>query len=284
MVVKGEPNYHWDVTYSFSTKPLGHGGDFKGCSGQQIEDPLSIPQRISGGTTKYQVERRYDRHANPFVNTAQEQIHGPPVEFDRNRGTITIEQNVLALEQSLCNSMMNKVNASPLWGQDPRCVKMSDFRFERKYYGTCYIYFTRIFTFDILNPLLEQELGQGGFDRTVPSYGTKALRGRWYNQPRDEGQPGWGAYVPASDLGGFDPAQGGVYVNKNIDLTDTRNFIQFKDWYGHFSSTLLDKNGLPVTAGGTATPKPPAPVRLEAYQEVDFLQLGIPSVIDQFSG
>jgi hypothetical protein len=274
-VVEGEPNTQWDVTWTFSTKPLSKGGDFKGCNGQQMEDPLTIPPRISGSSVRYSEAATKDRKGKPILTYSGELITGQEVEFDRNRSQIVIEQNVLSLQQNLCESLRDKVNSSTLWGYPRRCVKMSDFRFERKYYGTCYIYFTRIFTFDIMLKPDYQLLG-GGFDREIISEGRLCLRGRWGNLDSDIGTANQGRWIVDPDVNIYD------LDNRN----NSSKFQQYKDWNDNFATTVHDAHGLPIGGDvpGGGPPLEAGAVYVEKYDEADFLQLGIPSVIDQYSG
>lgn len=173
---EGEAIRYYLVEQVFSTEPP----DTKSCVQNQIENPLLQPHRISGGSVNYQEEATHDRFGNPVVNSAFEQMRGSQVEFDKNRHTVKIEQNVAVLDFALCDSMIDTVNALPLWGAPRRCVKLSKFDWEAKYYGTCLRYFVRKFDFDSnirTDPVTK--VRYSGFDRRILDEGTKALRGKW---------------------------------------------------------------------------------------------------------
>jgi hypothetical protein len=168
-IVKDEPGNWWEVEQTFSTKPDQR------CQHVGVEDPISLPQHISASTIRYTEEATYDRNGAPIVNSGFEVIRGPQVEFDCNRSSIKITQNVPSLQLALCESMKNTVNAYPLWGLPPRCIKLSDFTWERNFWGPCLLYFTRHFTFDTFittvpfpssygaaNPIIGVDSGGGG--------------------------------------------------------------------------------------------------------------------------
>jgi hypothetical protein len=164
-VLTRENNKHWDVQFRFSTKP-----DEEACKKNPIEDPLLVPDRITGSSVKYQEEAVYDRNGREIVNSAWEQFRGPQVEFDRNRSKVHVEQNRISLDLALCVGLVDHVNSVEMWGMPPRCVKLSEFSWERKFYGDCYVYYTRIFDLD---------LNASSFDRFLLDEGTKVLHGRW---------------------------------------------------------------------------------------------------------
>jgi len=152
---------------------------------------LLIPPKVSGKAIKYTEEAAYDINGIPLVNTALEQLHGPNVEFDKNRGQVRIEFNSPTLDYALCQGMVDTLNDSLLWGFDTRHIKLSDFEWERKYYGSCYPYYTKIFTFDIRYSK-KFDGTFDSFDRDVISEGYKSLRGEW---DTDRNSPTYGLYI-----------------------------------------------------------------------------------------
>lgn len=166
--IEDEPNRFWSVEMTFSTKPP----DSKNqrCQEVQIEDPLLEPQKVSGGMIKYTEEAYQDVFGRPLMNSCHEPLRGPQVEFDMNRPTVKIEQNVAILDLGLCTSMVDTVNRGPLWGLPSRTIKLSNFSWERLFYGQCYVYYKRVFEFDI---------NYRGFDRVLLDEGTKVLKGHW---------------------------------------------------------------------------------------------------------
>lgn len=222
-VVEGEPNYQWLVTFTFSTKPP------KCCRTVQVEDPLLEPMVISGGSNKYTEEATIDRHGKRILTSSLEQIRGPQNEWDANRVTIKIQQNVPDLQLNLCKSMVDCVNDATLWGVPKRGVKCSSFTFERKFYGTCNVYYSRTFEF---------EVNEKGWDRRLLDEGTKALNGRH--------DPNTGAWV-LLDIDGSPP-----------DPTNPLHFRRYKDRAGENTTVILDGHGKPFVPSSSSELDPDA--------------------------
>lgn len=168
-VLKDEKNRDWTVELTFDTKPPKSDR----CQTTQVEDPLLIPPKISGPFVKYTEEAQYDRFGFPILTSSLELIRGPKAEFDKNRPTIKIEMNVASLQYPLLLSMKDTVNAFPIWGFPPRCVKLSNVGFERKFYGVCFVYYSWNLEFDVMFET---------FDRDLLDEGTKVLNGHWTNK------------------------------------------------------------------------------------------------------
>jgi hypothetical protein len=166
---KNEQVREYEVEQYFSNKPLPP--EKNRCQDVKIEDPVRQPAKISGAGSKYSEEATYDRFGNQLLNSAQEMLRGPHVEFDANRPTIKISMNVLSYDLCvLAQAMQDHVNSAPLWGWPPRCVKLSSAPFQKLFYGGCSVYFQLDLEFEI-NPRT--------FDRDLIDEGTKALHGRW---------------------------------------------------------------------------------------------------------
>lgn len=161
------PSRFADVALTWSNKPY----ERKKCAEQQIEDPLLEPQKISGSSVRYTQEADRDRFGRPIVNSSWEPLRGEQVTFDRNRGQVKIQQNVPVLQAALCYGMVDHVNDRPLWGMPRRCVKLSEFTWERLFYGRCYVYYRRNFTFDV---------DGATFDRDLHDVGSRVLNGHWH--------------------------------------------------------------------------------------------------------
>lgn len=209
----------WDVEVEFTTK-----ADAKRCMEERNTDPLLIPDRISGGSVKYVEEATRDRFGQPIKYSSHEQIRGSQIEFDANRHRITVEQNVPQLELALVNSMLDTVNDSYLWGMPPRTVKLSDFKWTRKFYGLCEVYFERTLEFDV-DPRT--------FDRDILDQGTKVLNGHW------------GVFA------GTGSATESDWVLDNIngaapDPANPQHFIRAKDRNGENITLPLNGAGLPA--------------------------------------
>lgn len=243
-LVDNEKNIWWEVENNFDTKPQDN-KDQK-CEDQQIDDPLLQPQKVSGSFVKYTTEATKDRFGVPIQNSAFEQLRGPQVEFDTNRPTVRIEQNVPSLQLDLMAQMMDKVNSGSMWGLDPRCVKLSSATWEKKLYGLCYVYYTRTFEFDI---------NYDTFDRDVLDEGTKALHGHWNILTGD-----WEV----------DPIPKGGPL---ADSSNPKHFDRVKDRNGENMRVLL-LNGVPASSSEEA-----GIIRVEKYSEADLFALGVPAVL-----
>ena len=234
----------------FSTRP------FPRCQDVNIDDPLLEPPKVSGSFVKYTQEVTRNKDGNPIKTSSHELVRGPQVEFDFNRPTVRIEQNVADLELDVFSQMVDTVNDTTLWGLPARTIKLSNAPWERRYRGICEIYYTRIFEFDI---------DYNTFDRVVVDEGTKCLRGKWKN------------YGTAANPNWLWDAEPGANPN-NI-----KDFIQYKDKNGENSRVLLDGQGLPfdgtVAGTGTGTGGSVGTINIQFYPESNFLLLGIPTLL-----
>lgn len=256
--VERDPCELWDLTQTFSNKPPPE-GQRQGCQDEKIDDPLLEPQQVSGTFVKYTEEATYDRFGIPIMTSSFEQIRGPQNEWDANRPSVTIKQNVAVLGLEIFAPMIDNVNILPLWGLPARCVKLSNVEWEKKFYGLCYVYYTRTLHFDV---------NYQTFDRDVLDEGTKCLNGHW--------DPDSGAWVlDAIDDEGTIP-----------DAGNPSHFTRFKDRNGENCRVVLNGSGLPsgvdvdIDGTGTAADIPsgdPGSIHIEKYFEADFLALGIPT-------
>ena len=239
---KGDPHKWWQVDFKFTTLPRIR------CQDQSIENPLLEPQEVSGSFVKYTEEALVDRFGEAILNSAFEKIKGPQVEFDANRPTIKVSQNVLNLELNIFAPMIDTVNDATLWGLTSRKIKLSNVSWERRYYGVCAAYYTRTFEFDI---------NFNTFDRTIQDEGSKALSGHW------EGD----SWV-LEDIGGSAP-----------DSNKPSHFNTYKDRNDENTRVILNGAGLPAnTAIGTGGSSGDiGEIEVEYYSESNFLLLGIPT-------
>lgn len=182
---EGEPWVESVVNCKFTTRPPGLGrhapgkglnhadpaeNKRSGCRDFRFEDPLTEPQKIGGAFVANLVEATKDRFGKKLLYPTFEQIRGPQVEFDDSRYSVRIEQNVPILQLNLVTALKDHVNQYPLWGFAERCIKFKNFTWERHYYGSCYLYYTRVFDFEI-NP--------DTWDRDVSNDTTKCLIGKY---------------------------------------------------------------------------------------------------------
>ncbi len=156
----GEPSQDWSVKSFFSTRPGTR------CQDEDVEDPLLEPQDVSGNFSRFTSLARTDKDGNLLTSSSHEFFTGSDAEFDDNRPTVRIGQNVASLGLNQFASFVNTVNDAPLWGVVARGVKLADVAWSRLYQGSCDEYYRRNFVF---------EINTDTFDRTTKDKGKKVL-------------------------------------------------------------------------------------------------------------
>lgn len=154
------PCRFYDVAQTFSNKPLS--SDKQRCNDTPPGEPLLEPAKVSGSFVRYTEEATLDRFGNKIETSSHEQIRGPQVEFDANRPTVRIEQNVADLQLPLLAEFMRDggmLNDAELWGVQPRGVRLSQVSWTKNYYGSCYVYYTRTLDFEVNIKKLEGMVG-----------------------------------------------------------------------------------------------------------------------------
>jgi len=151
-----EGGFIWYVEQLFSTEPLWR------CQTAQIEDPLLEPVGISGNYQKFTRERDHDRHGNPVWTSAHELMKGPATEVDESRQTVILTFNTAANMLSTFSSKIDTVNDATLWGYPKRCIKLATGSWQRKFYGTCSVYYTTTLEFHIKDDTFDRELVDRG--------------------------------------------------------------------------------------------------------------------------
>lgn len=170
----GEKHAYQEVVCNFSNKRPEKGRETD--PGVPPDDPLAQPPKISGKSVKYTTEATHDRYGRPINTSSHEQIRGAQNEWDDNRRSVTIQQNVAEL--GLADYFVNMLNSEVLWGNPPRTVKLSDFNWNKQWVGTVSYYYSRTLEFDI---------DPKGFDRSILDEGTKVLNGRWNTPSETDG-------------------------------------------------------------------------------------------------
>jgi len=236
--LKDNPVRNWRVTQKFSTIVPQR------CNSTNIDNPLLEPMGVSGSFVKYTREATQDKDGNPIENSAHEMIRGPIVEFDANRPTVKITQNVATLGLDVFSGMVDTVNDAPLWGLSARKIKLSNVSWERLYHGNCFAYYSRAFDFDV---------DFNTFDRVALDEGTKAL-GRLDTTT--------GTWDSTSDFATGVP----------LDATNPLHFTRYKDKHGENARVILDGSGVPITTMASA-----GTITIQKYAESNFLTLGIPT-------
>jgi hypothetical protein len=230
-VLADETNLLWNVDLVFTTDPDSQKNR---CRQSQVEDPLLEPIKLSGSTIKYTEEVRSDIYGNPIAASSKELLRGPQVEFDRSRSRVHIEMNVPNLLYDFVMGYMDNVNISTLWGMPPRCVKLSDFNWERKYQGSCEIYYTWIFDFDIRVP--DPVTGAPGFDRVDYDESNKCLAPFTWNSSKQ--------FVLNIIPG----------TNMLPDPNNPSHFDRYQDPKGNVTKAILNGCGVPNTGSPVVTP------------------------------
>lgn len=234
-----EAHEFWIVEQKFTSKARAR------CEDQSMDDPLLEPQQMSGGFSKYVKEVTTDKDGNPIKTSSFETIHGPAVEFDHNRPSIVVRQNSPSLAHSTLMGLVDHVNTSTMWGFPARTVKLSNISWERRFWGVCYFYYTRI---------LEFEIDLNTWDKTALDEGTKCLRGTW----SDSSPPTW-------------------QQEPGLDVDNPTHFIRYKDANDEVAHCFLDGLGAPVTDIDDA-----ATISVQYYPEdgLNFAELGIPTDLE----
>ena len=246
-----EPNRFWEVDQKFTTRPSDR------CQDDTIENPLLEPMTVKGSFVRYLKEVSKDRNGDEIKTSSHEMIRGPQVEFDHGNMTVEVGQNVPALQLGLLAQYHNKVNDRTLWGLSARKVKLSDISWERKYFGTCAIYYHRQLTF---------EVNFETFDRDVFDEGTKVLNGEWGTN-RVGTDTGW-VLLP------FEKTLPQSATNPNPN--NPQHFIQYTDKNSNPARVILDGAGQPYDGSGTG--EFPSH-HVEYYGEENLLLLGIPTIL-----
>ena len=100
-----------------------------------------------------------DRNGDLLLSSSKEPIRG--LMLDDSNATVMISANVASLPLSSATSLRGHVNDAPMWGLDSRSVKLVEFTWERKLFGTCTYYYTVTYGFDInferyIIPIIDQ--------------------------------------------------------------------------------------------------------------------------------
>jgi hypothetical protein len=183
-VQEGDPHQDWIVTQKFSTKQSWR------CNLTPIENPLLEPFQLSGGYSHEQFETHIDKDGVVLQHPTEEPITGPVTEVKRSFPTIEFTANFPFIDVPLFSDLVNRVNDSVLWGLPPRTIRLSDVRWERMVYGSCFYYFRVTYSFEISTatadiPALEEDGTNGaietvvvGFDPVIEATGMLRNSGR----------------------------------------------------------------------------------------------------------
>ncbi len=235
----GERHIWWAVEQTFSS-PTRRGTR---CNNTNVDDPMSEPPKVSGSFVRYTKEAQYRADGSLILSSCLQPITG--IEKDDGRAVVTIERNSLDNNLGQYASFFNTLNDSTVWGVPARHIKFSEFSFEQKFYGSCYVYYTHRLGFEIR--------GNGdGFDLDdVPDMGVME----------------------------FIFSEGGPYDN-DIERAKPESYRCIKDPNGEniVNPVALDGNGRrlqnPQVAGNTVF----IPT-VTLYNESNFYLMGIPSFL-----
>jgi hypothetical protein len=273
---EGDPNEYWTVEQTFGTKL-----NSKRCQDVPIEDPLLEPMKISGSFVCDRRPAMVDKDGNAIVTSGRELIVGESREFDFDNATVCIEMNAINLGLSTFSQMINKVNASPLWGLPARCVKLNNVTWDRKVWSSCCFYYTRKFDFAIDYSTTDDEGNLIGFDHWVADQGNRCISGVWVPNIHDgDSKPGFVITAPATSIGAGDiMTLGEEYFNIYKGPPPGSEIMPVSlDGEGRPAGAPLytySSGTKTYTSAGTAGP--PAFKRLQYYREANFLSLGIPT-------
>jgi len=237
---EGDPVTIYAVESNFTTRP------FNRCNTTTIEDPILEPQKISGSFVKYTKEAIRDNTGARLKNSSHEQIRGPQAEIDANRPSVHIEQNVLDLELDVFSPLVDNVNNNSMWGLSARKIKLSNVSWERRHYGSCFVYYTRAFDFDI---------DFNTYDRNIFDEGTKVLEGKW----TDADPPVW------------DTSLGQI---SSPDINNPTHFVRYTDPNGNNIRGMLNGSAVPLTVAAS-----PFITTYKIYPETNFFVLNIPTIL-----
>lgn len=263
--ITNEPSRYFEVEFTYSTK--ADPPTIRKCSENQIENPLLEPQKVSGSFTVESQEEMLDKDGKIIMSSSMELFKGKAAEWKTSTPSIKIEQNVALLQLDLLARLVNTVNIAPLWGLPARTIYLSNISWEKKYYGQCYAYYTRVFEFLI---------NYNTWDRILLDEGDRCLRGDW---DRDPQSPTYRQYVVDLDENG-----------NLLSPFDPGNFVRARDWSGEFAHVILDGAGGPAVLPKGVDPDasmldgPTDTVELNIgrviwrrYAATNFLVLGIPA-------
>lgn len=294
VALKVQDDYVWyEVTRTFSNKPVNR------CPVDLVGNPLLEPAKVSLRTAKFTEEAAYDRFNLPILSSSGELMRGPAVEFDDNRFSVRIEQNVAPINLPLLYSFKDTVNDRSIWGFPYRSVKVSSITGDKHFYGPqittgtgtgtlsrCQIYFARTIELDVFirrDPTdpLNPNKSVSGHDRDIPDEGRKVLRGRWETR---KGNANYGRWVLA-DMGLTFPLPADFHPTED-------QLVEYSDFKGNTVRAQLNGQALPANVE-VANPIPPfgfqiidagpqARIHVEKYPEADLIgRLGLPSSLEE---
>ena len=221
----GEPHRYWSVEQVFTTKPFEQELIF-----DPVDNPLLQPQKLSGSFVKYTQQISVDKNGNLLESSSHETLRGPQVEFDFNRPTVRVEQNIIYLGLPQFTAMIDTVNSTSMWGLGPRRIKLSNASWTRKTYSGFNRYYTRVFEFDI---------DFSTFDRVVPDEGFLVF---------DEGRDGGNRanpshYIRYKDANGENAGKVWLDGNGSVNTTGTPVPITIQ----HYAESNFLHLGIPVS-------------------------------------
>lgn len=226
---KDEATTIWELDFEFSNRPRND----ERCMDQETENPLMLPQQVSGSFSRGSEVATHDMWGDPITNSAHEMLLGDQVTFDVFRPTVRVSQNVPILQLDMFAPMVGTVNVNPLWGLPARAILLTNASWTKKFWSTCAVYWERVFDFDIATKIDPNTgIAFGAWDRDLIDEGSRALKGHLVTVGEcEEGGP---VYV-LDDVCGQPP-------NPDNPL----HYVKMQDANGNPMRVILDGNGLPA--------------------------------------
>jgi hypothetical protein len=176
---EGDPVAYYIVTQNYTNKPLIR------CQTNTIENPILEPYKLSGDFIHERYTPRTDRFGNALVYSNYEPMSGDALEISNPQPQIRIEFNAAVLPLGTYTLIIGKVNDATLWDLPPRTILLTEAKWERLLYGTCYYYYRTTYGFDIKldthDPLILHEgyktLREGGDPSNPADYDIYKMAG-----------------------------------------------------------------------------------------------------------
>ena len=141
----GDQSLFWKATSEFSSVP----NDASGGGSGGAENPVLDLPKVTGGVETVTEQQRLDRNGDPLENSAFEPLLGDATSKAVSHATVTIEINQLDSPFQDEIDYINHVNSEPMWGYQPRHIKLLDLQWEKIILTDGFVYYRISFMFGI---------------------------------------------------------------------------------------------------------------------------------------